>query len=420
MTATATPADLDRLDDAELADRLTEAGGRIRAEISKVIVGNDAIVEQALIALFAGGNCLLVGVPGLAKTLLISTMSRALALTFSRIQFTPDLMPSDVTGTDVIQDDPETGRRRLIFMPGPVFANVLLADEINRTPPKTQAALLEAMQERRVTVQGRTYDLEPPFFVFATQNPIELEGTYPLPEAQLDRFMFEIVLSYLPEDEEVDVVRSTTSIPVDAVKPVVTREEILAFQRVVRRVPVADEVTRFAVRLVRLSRPVEAGAPAFIKDWVSYGASVRAAQALILGSKARALLQGRTHVTLRRRPRPRASRAAPSHPAQLPGAVGESDDGDADHQAGRRPSHPSRRALTCRPPTPPSWTPCCWRGSPISRSWRGRWWTASCTVITARCGRARRPTSRSTARTSRATTSVGSTGACSAARIAST
>jgi MoxR-like ATPase len=299
LTATAAPstADLDRLDDAELADRLTEAGRRIGTELRKVIVGNDAIVEQALIALFAGGNCLLVGVPGLAKTLLISTLSRALALTFSRIQFTPDLMPSDVTGTDVIQDDPETGRRRLIFMPGPVFANVLLADEINRTPPKTQAALLEAMQEQRVTVQGRTYDLEPPFFVFATQNPIELEGTYPLPEAQLDRFMFEIVLSYLPEEEEVSVVRSTTTVPPEAVKAVVSREEILAFQRVVRRVPVADEVTRYAVRLVRLSRPVENGAPQFIKEWVSYGASVRAAQALLLGAKARALLQGRTHVS---------------------------------------------------------------------------------------------------------------------------
>jgi MoxR-like ATPase len=253
-------------------------------------------VEQALIALFAGGTCLLVGVPGLAKTLLISTMSRALALSFSRIQFTPDLMPSDVTGTDVIQDDPDTGRRRLIFMPGPVFANVLLADEINRTPPKTQAALLEAMQERRVTVQGRTYDLEPPFFVFATQNPIELEGTYPLPEAQLDRFMFEIVLAYLPEEEEVAVVRSTTTVPQEAVQPVVSREEILAFQRVVRRVPVADEVTRYAVRLVRMSRPGESASPAFIKEWVSYGASVRAAQALVLGAKARALLQGRAHV----------------------------------------------------------------------------------------------------------------------------
>jgi MoxR-like ATPase len=299
LTATAAPstAELDRLDDAELADRLTEAGRRIGSELRKVIVGNDAIVEQSLIALFAGGNCLLVGVPGLAKTLLISTLSRALALTFSRIQFTPDLMPSDVTGTDVIQDDPDTGRRRLTFMPGPVFANVLLADEINRTPPKTQAALLEAMQERRVTVQGRTYDLEPPFFVFATQNPIELEGTYPLPEAQLDRFMFEIVLSYLPEEEEVSVVRSTTTVPPEAVRPVVTREEILAFQRVVRRVPVADEVTRYAVRLVRLSRPVEHGAPPFIKEWVSYGASVRAAQALVLGAKARALLQGRTHVS---------------------------------------------------------------------------------------------------------------------------
>ncbi len=299
MTATAAPSalDLDRLDDAELADRLTEAGRRIASELRKVIVGNDAIVEQALIALFAGGNCLLVGVPGLAKTLLISTLSRALHLTFSRIQFTPDLMPSDVTGTDVIQDDPETGRRRLIFMPGPVFANVLLADEINRTPPKTQAALLEAMQERRVTVQGRTYDLEPPFFVFATQNPIELEGTYPLPEAQLDRFMFEIVLGYLPEEEEVSVVCSTTTVPQEAVIPVVSREEILAFQRVVRRVPVADEVTRYAVRLVRFSRPVESGAPPFIKEWVSYGASVRAAQALVLGAKARALLQGRTHVS---------------------------------------------------------------------------------------------------------------------------
>jgi MoxR-like ATPase len=297
LTGTAELPALDRLDDAELADRLKEAGARIATELRKVIVGNDDIVEQALIALFAGGNCLLVGVPGLAKTLLISTLSRALDLKFQRIQFTPDLMPSDVTGTDVIQDDPATGQRRLSFMPGPVFANVLLADEINRTPPKTQAALLEAMQERRVTVQGRTYDLELPFFVFATQNPIELEGTYPLPEAQLDRFMFEIVLDYLPEEDEVAVVRSTTSVPLEAVRPVVSREEILAFQRVVRRVPVADAVTRYAVRVVRLSRPVEPGAPDFVRQWVSYGASVRAAQALILGAKARALLQGRTHVS---------------------------------------------------------------------------------------------------------------------------
>jgi len=223
-----------------------------------VIVGQDAVVEQALVALFAGGNCLLVGVPGLAKTLLISTLARALDLKFSRIQFTPDLMPSDVTGTDVIQDDPATGQRRLAFMPGPVFANVLLADEINRTPPKTQAALLEAMQERRVTVQGRTYELDKPFFVFATQNPIELEGTYPLPEAQLD-----------------------------------PKEEILAYQRVVRRLPIADAVTRYAVKLVRCTRPSEGGAPDYVKQYVSYGASVRAAQALVLGAKARALLQGR-------------------------------------------------------------------------------------------------------------------------------
>jgi MoxR-like ATPase len=285
-------AELDRLDDAALADRLQGAGQRIASELRKVIVGQDAVVEQALIALFAGGNCLLVGVPGLAKTLLISTLARALDLKFSRIQFTPDLMPSDVTGTDVIQDDPDTGRRKLAFMPGPVFANVLLADEINRTPPKTQAALLEAMQERRVTVQGRTYELDKPFFVFATQNPIELEGTYPLPEAQLDRFMLEVMLDYLPEEDEVSVVKATTSLPPDAVQSVVTKEEILAYQRVVRRLPIADAVTRYAVKLVRCSRPGE-GAPDYVKQWVSYGASVRAAQALVLGAKARALLQGR-------------------------------------------------------------------------------------------------------------------------------
>ena len=296
MTGPATPSELEQLDDAALADRLAAASTRIATELHKVIVGNDDIIEQTLIALFAGGNCLLVGVPGLAKTLLISTLSRALDLKFSRIQFTPDLMPSDVTGTDVIQDDPETGQRRLTFMPGPVFANVLLADEINRTPPKTQAALLEAMQEHRVTVQGRTYELAPPFFVFATQNPIELEGTYPLPEAQLDRFMLEVVLDYLPEEDEVNVVKTTTSVPPEAVNSVVSRDEILAFQRVVRRVPVADAVTRYAVKFVRMSRP-SAGAPDVIRQWVSYGASVRAAQALILGSKARALLQGRTHVT---------------------------------------------------------------------------------------------------------------------------
>lgn len=294
MTAAIAPStsELDRLDDGALADRLQGAGQRIASELRKVIVGQDVVVEQALIALFAGGNCLLVGVPGLAKTLLISTLARALDLKFSRIQFTPDLMPSDVTGTDVIQDDPATGQRRLSFMPGPVFANVLLADEINRTPPKTQAALLEAMQERRVTVQGRTYELDKPFFVFATQNPIELEGTYPLPEAQLDRFMLEVLLDYLPEEDEVAVVKSTTALPPEAVQSVVSKEEILAYQRVVRRLPIADAVTRYAVKLVRTTRPGE-GAPDYVKQFVSYGASVRAAQALVLGAKARALLQGR-------------------------------------------------------------------------------------------------------------------------------
>ena len=296
MTGTAATDTVAGLDDGALADRLHEAGGRITTELRKVIVGQDAVVEQALIALFAGGNCLLVGVPGLAKTLLISTLAQALDLKFARIQFTPDLMPSDVTGTDVIQDDPKTGQRRLAFMAGPVFTNVLLADEINRTPPKTQSALLEAMQEKHVTVQGRTYQLEPPFFVFATQNPIELEGTYPLPEAQLDRFMLEVFLDYLSEDDEVDVVKATTALPPEAVQSVLSRAEIIAFQQVVRRVPVAEAVTRYAVNFVRASRPVHPQAPEFIRKYVSYGASVRAAQALILGGKARALLQGRTHV----------------------------------------------------------------------------------------------------------------------------
>ena len=297
MTATLSTPELDRLDDAQLADRLHDAAGRITGEIHKIIVGQESVVEQALISLFAGGNCLLIGVPGLAKTLLVHTMARALSLKFSRIQFTPDLMPSDVTGTDVIQDDPETGQRKLSFMAGPMFANVLLADDINRPPPKTQAALLEAMQERRVTVQGRTYELQPPFFVFATQNPIELEGTYPLPEAQLDRFMLEVVLDYSPEEDEVKIVNQTTTIPIDDVQPVVSREEILAFQRVVRRVPVADAVTRYAVKFVRMTRPPVPESPDFVKQWLSYGASVRAAQSMILGAKARALLQGRTHVS---------------------------------------------------------------------------------------------------------------------------
>ena len=285
------------LDDQAVADRLHQSGNRIKAELAKRIVGQEAVVEQSLIALLAGGNCLLVGVPGLAKTLLIQSLAEVLDLSFQRIQFTPDLMPSDITGTDVIQDDPATGGRRLVFMRGPIFANIVLADEINRTPPKTQAALLEAMQERRVTVQGKTYPLEPPFHVFATQNPIELEGTYPLPEAQLDRFLFEVRLDYLPERDEIRVARETTGVEGGRLTQIVTGAELVAYQHLVRRVPVADAVVQYAVSLARMSRPVTEGAPDFIRKWVAYGASVRAAQALLLGGKAKALLDGRAHVT---------------------------------------------------------------------------------------------------------------------------
>lgn len=282
-------------DDERLAERLHEGYAEIRRELGKMIVGQDEVIEQAVIALFAGGNCLLVGVPGLAKTLLVHTIAQALDLGFSRIQFTPDLMPSDVTGTEIVQEDPDTGHRRLVFMPGPIFSHIVLADEINRTPPKTQSALLEAMQERRVTVQGKTYTLEPPFHVFATQNPIELEGTYPLPEAQLDRFMFEVRLDYLPEEDEVQVVRTTTAVQHPVFRHAVTGPDLLRFQELIRRVPAADAVTRYAVALARASRPGE-GASEPIRRWVQYGASVRAAQSLILGGKARALMHGRYHV----------------------------------------------------------------------------------------------------------------------------
>jgi MoxR-like ATPase len=305
---TAEPAALTSPDDIALAGRLKDAYDRIRGELRKVIIGQEDVVEHLLLSVFAGGNSLLVGVPGLAKTLLVHTLAQTLSLKFSRIQFTPDLMPSDITGTDLIQDDPETGRRHMVFTPGPVFANIVLADEINRTPPKTQAALLEAMQEHRVTVQGTTYTLEEPFFVFATQNPIELEGTYPLPEAQLDRFMFLIIIDHLPEEDEMTVVRTTTAVRTDALQSVVTGQDILAFQRLVRQVPVAEPVLRYAVRLVRASRPARdatraasakdapnpnGASPEFIRKWVSHGASVRAAQWLILGGKTRALMRGR-------------------------------------------------------------------------------------------------------------------------------
>jgi MoxR-like ATPase len=283
-------------DDIALADKLRVGHQQIISELRKMIIGQDAIIEQTLISLFAGGNCLIIGVPGLAKTLLVHTISKVLDLKYSRIQFTPDLMPSDITGTDIIQDDAATGQRKMVFTPGPVFANIVLADEINRTPPKTQSAMLEAMQEHRVTVQGKTYQLTEPFFVFATQNPIELEGTYPLPEAQLDRFMFQIVIEYLTEDQEIEVVRSTTSIQNPQFSHAVTGKDIVDFQRLVRRVPVSDAVTRYAVNVARYSRPTSQHAPDFIKKWVNYGASVRAAQWMILGGKARALMNGRYHV----------------------------------------------------------------------------------------------------------------------------
>jgi MoxR-like ATPase len=291
------PTALEAKDDIELADRMRAGREQILSEIRKMIIGQEEVVEQVLLSLFVGGNSLLLGVPGLAKTLLIRTVAEVLDLNFSRIQFTPDLMPSDITGTDIIQEDADTGRRSMVFAPGPIFANIVLADEINRTPPKTQSALLEAMQEHRVTVQGTTYELEEPFYVFATQNPIELEGTYPLPEAQLDRFMFEIVIEHLAEDEELDVVRSTTGILRPEFSHAITGPDLVAFQELVRKVPVSEAVLKYAVNLVRTSRPNgDGGTPDFVQKWIAFGASVRAAQYLILGAKARALTVGRYNV----------------------------------------------------------------------------------------------------------------------------
>ena len=284
-------------DDLAVAERLKTGRDRIRSELRKAIVGQDDVIEQLLLSLFVGGNSLILGVPGLAKTLLVHSLAQVLSLKFSRIQFTPDLMPSDITGTDIIQEDPTTGFRQMVFAPGPIFSNIVLADEINRTPPKTQAALLEAMQEHRVTIQGRTYQLEEPFFVFATQNPIELEGTYPLPEAQLDRFMFEIIIEHPPEADELEIIRSTTKVIDRQFEHVVTGPDIIAFQQLVRKVPVSDAVLRYALSLVRTTRPSANGdSPDFIKKWVNFGASVRAAQYLTLGAKARALMDGRPHV----------------------------------------------------------------------------------------------------------------------------
>ena len=291
------PVALETQDDIALADRLKTAHANITQEMGKLIIGQEEAIEQVLLSLFVGGNSIITGVPGLAKTMIIHTVAQVLDLKFARIQFTPDLMPSDITGTDLVQEDPKTGKRELVFMPGPIFNNIVLADEINRTPPKTQSALLEAMQEHQVTIQGRTYTLEEPFFVFATQNPIELEGTYPLPEAQLDRFMFNIIIDYMPEDDEIDVVRRTTAVQEYEFDHVVTGEDILAFQNLVRRVPVSEAIMRYAVSLSRTTRPGQEGAPEFVEKWVEYGASVRAAQYIILGSKARALMQGRYHVS---------------------------------------------------------------------------------------------------------------------------
>jgi MoxR-like ATPase len=281
-----------------LIETFNAAFANIRTQVRKVIVGQDEVVESLLMTLLVGGHCLITGMPGTAKTLLVRTLADALGLTFKRIQFTPDLMPTDVTGTDIIEEDITTGRRTWTFVPGPLFTNVLLADEINRTPPKTQSALLEAMQEFSVTVRGDHHKISPPFFVLATQNPIELEGTYPLPEAQLDRFLFNVVLDYLSGDQELEVVnRFTTSMRMPEVEPCTNPEEILRFQAIVRQVPVAESVNRFAVDLIRATRPDDPLAPDVVRKYIQYGASVRATMFVTLAAKARALMNGRYHVT---------------------------------------------------------------------------------------------------------------------------
>jgi len=289
-----------QLDASELKnriDRFQRVEGQILGEIHKVIVGLDEVIEQVLIALFVGGHCLITGMPGSAKTLMVRTISQALGLKFKRIQFTPDLMPTDITGTDIIEEDVTTGHRSWTFVPGPIFTNVLLADEINRTPPKTQSALLEAMQELSCTVRGNHYKIDPPFFVLATQNPIELEGTYPLPEAQLDRFLFNTMLDYLSEEEEMQVIGLTTTTHTAQVEAVTNAEEIMDFHQLVRMVPIAESVARYAVQIMRATRPSDPSAPDFVKKYVNFGASVRAAQFLVLAAKARALMKRRYHVT---------------------------------------------------------------------------------------------------------------------------
>ncbi|MEX2186563.1 MAG: AAA family ATPase [Pirellulales bacterium] len=284
-------------EEQQAVEQIREGHRRILAELSKAIIGQRDVTEQLLISLFAGGHCLITGAPGLAKTLLVRSIAQVFHLEFRRIQFTPDLMPADITGTEILEETGD-GRRKMQFVKGPIFANVILADEINRTPPKTQAALLEAMQEHQVTIGGICYTLDEPFFVLATQNPIEMEGTYPLPEAQLDRFMFNVRIDYLPEDDEVAVVTQTTSTAAEPIEPLFTGDDVRRFHAIVRKVPVAEDLVRYAVRLADASRPGRVAAPDFINQWVSWGAGLRAAQYLVLGAKARALLRGRTHVTV--------------------------------------------------------------------------------------------------------------------------
>ena len=283
----------DNSNDLQAVEKLQTAYKQISDEVSKVIIGQDKVVEQLLISLFSSGHCLLVGVPGLAKTLLISTLAQVLNLDFNRIQFTPDLMPSDITGTEIIEEDHTTGKREFRFVKGPIFANIVLADEINRTPPKTQAALLQAMQEHEVTAAGDTFKLDEPFFVLATQNPIEQEGTYPLPEAQLDRFMFNIMVDYPSAQEEHQIVKSTTAVMDTKIEKILSSDEIIAFQKLIRRVPVSDHLIEYAVNIVRATRPKEANAFDYVKNWVNWGAGPRASQYLILAAKTKAVLEGR-------------------------------------------------------------------------------------------------------------------------------
>ena len=288
-TETQTPTD------AETVDQILTGYSRIKSELGKAIIGQEDVIDEILISLFAGGHVLITGAPGLAKTLLVKSIAEIFDLQFSRIQFTPDLMPADITGTEVLSET-DAGRQ-LRFVPGPVFANIILADEINRTPPKTQAALLEAMQEHQVTAAGQRHPLPQPFFVLATQNPIEMEGTYPLPEAQLDRFMFNVVIDYLPEDQEVAVVQQTTAGGSETIEPLFNAEDVQRFNDLVRKVPAAEDLVRYAVQLAAASRPSQDNTPDFVNEWVSWGAGLRAAQFLVLGAKARTLLQGRSHVT---------------------------------------------------------------------------------------------------------------------------